>query len=139
MGGGKSSSSTDAGQTTNTLDDSAGVILGPRTKLGDGNTFSTGTGTATGTVGDVFQGQTITINDAFSDNVSDAFNELIDLSRRVIDVAAGAGQAALVTVAAAAQTASQPDLTTLQSGQDTIKTVALAGIAGIVLYFIMRK
>lgn len=96
MGGGKSSSSTSSSQETYT------------------QTTSTSS-TATGIVGDLFQGQTISITENLPENAVEVFKSLVALSSGAIDIAAQAGGRALDT----AEKASQPDLSALETVQET--------------------
>lgn len=97
MNGGKSSSSTSATNET-----------------------TTSTATSTGTVGDVVQGQTISITQEFPDQAVEVFKQLVEF-------ATGAGQAAVdvvkksnETVAAVTGKAAQPDLSVIESSQRTL-------------------
>lgn len=97
--GGKSSSSSSSTSTSST---------------------TTTTGSATGTVGDVFQGETISYSDYFPQDVADAFDKLIGLSEKSIDAALSTGQKAFDVTAQFGEKAASPDLTVVQGYQKQV-------------------
>lgn len=123
MGGGKSSSSSNS-TTENT----------------------TSTATSTGVIGDVLQGQNITVNDYLSEDVGEVFKQLTALVGQSLDIVTGAGEIvsqntenALKNTQEFAKQAIQPDLTVLSQGQKTL-VYAIFAFAGVAtLYFLSRK
>jgi len=112
--GGKSSSSSSAQTTTQTT-----------------------TATASGTVGDVLQGQHIVINQDLPDTVAQVFKQLVGLTEYTIGVASDAGQKAISAVEENASKASQPDLETLSQSQKTAQ-LAIAGAAVLAAVIVWR-
>lgn len=102
------------------------------------NTQTTTTGNATGTVGDVFQGQTFTINDYLPDNVLALGNRLIDLASQTIDVAAGAGSKAIDSVTKVTEAAKTPDLSIVQGSQKQVYYLIGAGVAVVFAIFVFK-
>ncbi|MDX1939669.1 MAG: hypothetical protein SFU99_03910 [Saprospiraceae bacterium] len=116
MGGGKSSSSSDSTNVTTTT-----------------------TGSATGVVGDVFQGQTVNINQEFPDQIQDVFSQLINLTGQAVNIAAEAGQAALTSSQQSFQTAAQPDVTLVQNYQKQIYyAIAAVALVGAIAFWRKR-
>lgn len=107
---------------------------------------TTSTATSTGVVGDVLQGQNITVNDYLSEDVSDVFKQLTSLVGQSLELVGGAGdiiadanKEALLNTQEFAKQAVQPDLAVLTQGQKTIGYSILA-IAGVIaIYFVFRK
>lgn len=101
-------------------------------------TTTTTTGSATGTVGSVYQGQTVNITDQFPQQAVDVFHELIQLSGQAIDIAAQAGDKALTATNQLATSVKQPDIAVTQGYQKTARyAVIAAGVAGVA--FLLRK
>lgn len=101
-------------------------------------TTTTTTGSATGTVGSVYQGQTVNITDQLPESAVNVFKELIHLTGNAIDVAAAAGSKALDNNAALTTTIKQPDVALAQGGQkNTQYAIIAAAVVGIALF--MRK
>lgn len=118
MGGGKSSSSTNTTTTQETTTSSAA---------------------ATGTVGDVLQGQYVTIQNELPDSVANVFGQLIKLAGQSIDTAAAAGGKAIDATNAYAEKAAQPDLTLVENYQKQVYYIIGAVAAIATAYFIFRK
>lgn len=115
MGGGKSSSSSNT--TTETTTTTAG---------------------ATGTVGDVLQGQNITVTDNLPDGAIKVFEQIVDLAELAIDKAGIAGEKAIDTVQESLQQAAQPDVEILKGSQKQI--MVAFGVAGLIAaVFLFRK
>lgn len=112
MGGGKSSSSSATSSETNTS-----------------------SATSTGVVGDVLQGQNITVNQELPDQAVDVFKQLVALNEKTIDLAAAAGNKAIETVTQTAQQAAQPDVTLIKDYQ---KQVVYAIIGAVVVYTVNK-
>lgn len=102
-------------------------------------TTETTSGTATGTVGNVYQGESVNVTDQFPADVADAFKKLIDLSGQAVDVAAGAGQKALEATNALATTVKQPDVSVSQDYQKTTRTAMLAAAFVAAVLIINKK
>lgn len=110
MGGSsKSSSSQQSNQTTTQLT-SDGVIAG-----------------------DLFQGGSVSVTQQFGDNVARAFEQLIDLSAQSLDIASGAGQIAIETVASTKESTDNPQLATLSKFTPIIM-FSIAAVAAIVIF-----
>lgn len=116
MGGGKSSSSSSTASETTTT-----------------------TGSATGVVGDVFQGETIAIHQELPDAAVDVFSQLIDLAGQSIGLAGAAGEKAINTASEAAKTAAQPDVALLQGYQKQVYYAIGAVAVVAVVIFLGRK
>lgn len=127
-GGGKSSSSTSSSSSKVTTTSSA---------------------TATANVAPVIQGQTITVNQDLPDAAVDVFKQLVALSGKAVDVAAGAGKTAIEALAAnqkaslestqnLAQATKQPDLTVVAGYQKQVY-YAIGAVALVAVYLIVRK
>jgi hypothetical protein len=101
-------------------------------------TTTTTSGSATGTVGSVYQGQTVNITDNLPDTAVDVFKELIHLTGNAIDVAAGAGEAALKSNAALTTTIKQPDVALAQGGQKNTQ-YAITAAAVVASALLLRK
>ena len=84
--------------------------------------------------GDVIQGTEIAINNAFPEEVANAFTDLISLSKTSLDAATSAGGFAIDAVSQRRQTQENPSLTVLD------KTLPLVGIAiaGVIFYFMIK-
>lgn len=102
------------------------------------NSTTTTTGSATGTVGDVFQGESITITENLPDNAVDVFRQLVELAGQAIDVGANAAGAALESNQQLAQAAKQPDLTIIEGYQKQVY-YAIGAVALIAAYLLFRK
>jgi hypothetical protein len=72
---------------------------------------------ASGIVGDVYQGQSITINDRIPDEVASLFSGLVDLTGKAIDSAIASGETAINSVS---------DVKTTQISPDTAQTKILS-------------
>lgn len=106
---------------------------------------TTSTATSTGVVGDVLQGQNITVNDYLSEDVADVFKQLTAIVGQSLDIVSGAGEliketndSALTQTQEFAKQAIQPDLTVLSQGQKTLiyAIFAFGAVAGI--YFLTK-
>lgn len=96
------------------------------------------TGTATGTVGSVYQGQTVNITDQFPAEAVAVFNKLIDLAGDSLNVAAGAGDAAIKATNTLATSVKQPDVAVVQ-GYQKQTMYAIAAAVVVAGAFILRK
>ena len=94
-------------------------------------TSTTTTGSATGTVGSVYKGETVNITDQFPKEAVDVFQALINLSGQAIDVAAAAGEKAIDANAQITTVVKQPDVALAQGGQkNTQYGIIAAAIVG---------
>lgn len=93
-------------------------------------------------VGDLLQGESISVSNQFPDSVAKAFGQLIELTGQTVDIAAAAGSRAissgetsLAIVAKKSEIETAPELATLTK---LLPTIGL-GIAAITLIFIFKR
>lgn len=110
MAGGKSSSSSNSTSTTNTS-----------------------SATSTGVVGNVLQGQDITVNQELPDQAVEVFKQLVDLNAKTLDIAAAAGNKAIDKVTDTAQQAAQPDVELIQGYQKQVIYAIIGAVATVVI------
>lgn len=100
------------------------------------NTTTNTSGSATGVVGDVLQGESITINENVPDNVIDIFKQLVALSENTINLAAEAGGKAIDTISSVTTTAAQPDVALVQGYQKQVYyAIGAIAIVGLIVLF----
>lgn len=99
---------------------------------------TTSSATSTGVVGDVLQGQYITVTEELPDAAVDVFKQLVDLVGQSIDVAAAAGEKAIDTTTGFAEKAAQPDLSAITGYQKQVYWI-IGAIAVVGIAFAMRK
>jgi cell wall-associated NlpC family hydrolase len=116
MNGGKSESSTASTQSTETT-----------------------TGSATGTVGDVLQGQTINLNNELSDNALDAYKQLAAITQQSLSMANATGSKAADLIAAVTSTAAQPDVSLIAGYQKQIYWILGAVVVVVALFKWSKK
>ena len=102
-------------------------------------TTTTTSGSAVGTVGDVFQGQTLTVNQYLPDNVLALGNRLIDLASQSAEIAAGAGAKAIESIKQVTEAAKTPDLSIVQGSQKQVYYLLAAGVAVVFAVFVFRS
>ena len=116
MGGGKSSSSSESNTQT-----------------------TTSTATATGVVGDLVQGQLITINEQLPDAAVDVFNQLVNLAGQALQQTSDVTEGAANLVSDAAKTAAQPDVALIQGYQKQVYYIVGAVALAVATIFIFRR
>ena len=112
--------------------------MGPKSKSStqQTSTQSTTQGDISGVVaGDAYQGETITITENFPDNVAAAFNQLINLVGKTVDVAERTGSAAITAVAQRTETATQPEVSTVNK----LVPVAIIISLGVAATMVFRR
>lgn len=98
-------------------------------------TTTTTTGSATGTVGSVYQGQTVNVTDQLPQEAVTVFKDLINLTGNAIQIAAEAGGAALKSNADLTTVIKQPDVALAQGGQkNTQYAIIAAAVVGVALF-----
>lgn len=102
-------------------------------------TTTTTTGSATGTVGDVYQGQTVNITDQFPTEAVQVFKALTDLTGNAINVAAAAGEKALASNQELAKATKQPDISLVEGFQKQTKVAIIAAAVVAVALFVGKK
>ena len=111
MGGGKSSSNQESSQTTTTK--SVDAVAG----------------------GDILQGETITVTEYFPEGVQEAFQQLVGLASKSIDLSRDAGTAAIETIANTKTELANPQLVEQKQTSPVLYIMAF----GVILYLITRK
>lgn len=98
-------------------------------------TSTTTTGSATGTVGSVYQGETVNVTDQFPQEAVTVFKDLIALTGNAIDIAAAAGAKAIDSNATLTTVIKQPDVALAQGGQkNTQYAIIAAAVVGVALF-----
>lgn len=99
-------------------------------------TTTTTTGSATGTVGDVYQGQTVNLTTQFPTEAVAVFDKLIALSGQAIQAAVDAGGKSLDVVSQFGTDVKAPDVAIAKTSSNTIGyTIAAVAVVGAALIF----
>lgn len=120
--------------------------MGGKSSSKNQSSQETNSQSASGVVGDVVQGQAVTINQELPDNAVDVFKQLVGLVGQSLDFARDAGEAALDSsqnaiekVSDRTTQATQPDLSLSLASIKNMPIIAgiVAAVAGI--YFWRKK
>lgn len=114
-------------------------MSGGKSSSSSEQTSSQTTATATGTAGDVFQGQTFTINNELPETVVNLFGKLIDLTSQTVEGAGAIGNKAIDTVTQTAQQAAQPDLELVKGYQKQVYYAIAGAVAIFAAIYVFRK
>lgn len=93
------------------------------------STQTTTSGSATGTVGSVYQGQTVNVTEQIPEALIDLFKGLIDLSTTAVNAGVEAGGAAISSLSDIKTTAISPDTSTTKLLSPAVIVLAVGFLA----------
>jgi hypothetical protein len=85
--------------------------------------------------GDILQGDNISITENFPEGVQQAFEQLVSLASKSIDLTRDAGSAAITAVQSSIDNAQNPTLAETKQISPAIYLIAM----GVIVYIVMRK